>query len=207
MTKQTINLLGGVVVAAIVVLGLLVGVLPRWSAARTADQDRQTVAAQNQNQQLRNTALAAQRSHLPELQADVAALKQQIPSGPHLEQLIEVAATLPDHAVLRSITPGQGDTSGGAPAAPPAPPTSTSDGFAALPITIVIDLRRAGDAASVLDKLRTGPRLLAIDQASVTSGSAGDASPSSTLTVRGRVFMAQAGTPQATPQATPEAAP
>lgn len=207
MTKQTINLLGGIVVAAIVVLGLLVGVLPRWSAARTADADRATVAAQNQNQQLRNAALAGQRSHLPALQADVAALKQQIPSGPHLEQLIAVAADLPAHAVLRSIAPGGGEASGGAAAASPAPETSTSNGFAALPITMVIDLHRAGDAPAVLDKLRTGPRLLAIDQASVTSASSGDGSTRYTLTVTGRVFMAQESTPQATPQATPEAAP
>jgi Tfp pilus assembly protein PilO len=179
MTRQTINFLGGVVVTAIVVLGLFLGVLPRWQQAGAAENERRVVALQNQGQQALIAALAAQRRQLPQLQAQVAALKQQIASGPHLEQLIEVAAALPAGSALRSITPAPGT-------ARPA-----AAGFRSLPVTIVIDLRQADAAAKTLDGLRAGPRLLAIDQATLASGGSGKATKY-TLTVDGRVFMNQA---------------
>jgi hypothetical protein len=201
MTKQTINLLGGVLVAAIVVVGLLLGVLPRWQQAGAAENERRTVALQNQGQQALITALSAQRRQLPQLQAQVAALKQQIASGPHLEQLIDVTGALPAGAALRSITPAPGTAQPASPApTPTTAPTAgatnpgaagSTAGFRSLPVTIVIDLRRPGDAAKALDALRTGPRLLAIDQATLASGGAGKTA-TYTLTVDGRVFMDQA---------------
>lgn len=208
MSKQTINLLGGVVVAAILLLGLLLGVLPRWQAAQDADADRHEVALRNQEQQAFISALAAQREDLPQLRAQVGALKQQIASGPHLEQVIELASGLPGGAVLRSITPAEGDASGAGTGttATPTPGAGTGGGtntgaatgtvstFAALPVTIVIDVRRATDAAAVLDKLREGPRLLAVDQAELTESGAGDAGAAYTLTVTGRVFTNQEAT-------------
>lgn len=200
MTRRTINILGGVLVAAIVVLGLFLGVLPRWQQAGAAESERRSVALQNQGQQALIATLSAQRQQLPQLQAQVAALKEQIAAGPHLEQLIDVAGALPAGATLRSITPVPSTAQPAAPAAsasPTASPTAgpgsvpATAGFRSLPVTIVINLRRAGDAAKALDGLRAGPRLLAIDQATLAAGGSSKATAYA-LTVDGRVFMNQA---------------
>lgn len=200
MTRQTINILGGVLVAAIVVLGLFLGVLPRWQQAGSAERERRSVALQNQGQQALIATLSAQRKQLPQLQAQVAALKEQIAAGPHLEQLIDVAGALPAGATLRSITPVPGTAQPGSPSASPSPTASptTSPGsapataaFRSLPVTIVVNLRRPSDAAKALDGLRAGPRLLAIDQATLAAGGSSKATAYA-LTVDGRVFMNQA---------------
>ena len=198
MTRQSINVLGGALVAAIVVLGLFLGVLPRWQQAGAAESERRSVVLQNQGQEALIAALGAQRRQLPQLQAQVTALKQQIASGPHLEQLIDVAAALPAGAALRSITPVPGTAPPASPTASPSPNggsaigrDAATAGFRSLAVTIVVDLRRASDAAKALDALRAGPRLLAVDQATLASGGTGKAT-TYTLTVDGRVFMNQA---------------
>jgi type II secretory pathway pseudopilin PulG len=192
VNRQAINLLGALVVALIVLLGALIGVLPRWQAARSAESDRQAVATQNQTQQMLIAAFAQQRQQLPQLQAQVAALKQQIPSEPRLDQLITLATGLPDGATLQTIGPGGSDTTAAAGASPDA------NGFQAVPVTMTIALQKATDAPSVLDKLRAGPRLLAIDEATVDPAGAGQGAKkgaaTSTLTVVGRVFTRQEAT-------------
>jgi len=192
MTRQTINLLGILVIGAILVLGLLLVALPRWNAAHDADAQRSTVELQNQSQQALISAYAQQRQQLPQLQSEVVALKQQIAPGPHLEQVIELASDLPSGAVLRSITPTVSDPTAAASPAASAPAGGSASGFTALPVTVVIGLRQPADAAKVLDKLRSGPRLLAVDRATLAPGSSGaglDARASYTLTVGGRVFL------------------
>lgn len=199
MTKHTINLLGGLVVTLILVAGVLLGVLPGWGRAGQHDQDRAQVAARNQTQQVLIDAYAAQRAKLPELQAQVAALKQQIADGPHLEQLIDVASHLPSGAVLRSITPQDGATAQAAPVAPATPSTTASPGatggaFQEFPVTMVIDLRGTSDAPAVLDRLRAGPRLLAMDHVTLAQTAASEThSGGATLTIDGRVFIDQEG--------------
>jgi hypothetical protein len=203
MTKQTINLIGGVVVGAIVVLGLLFGVLPRLSAARTADTDRDSAAMQNRNQQMLNAGLAAQMATLPTLQAEVAALKQEIPSGPHLEQLIKVVGGLPAGATLRSITPGTGV--GTAASSAPAPQATGAGDFISVPVTMVFDVRQLADSAAVLDTLRAGPRLFAVDTVGVAASGDAGKKAGYTLTVTGRAFAADAATASASAQPTAQA--
>jgi hypothetical protein len=199
MTKQTINLLGCLVVALILLAGALFGVMPRWHDASQHEHDRDRVAINNQTQQSLIAAYATQRTRLPALQAEVSALKQQIADGPHLEQLIDVAAQLPAGAVLRSITPQDTAAQPGAttPTAPTAAQTDMSASFQAYPVTLVVDLNRAADAPAVLDRLRAGPRLLAIDHVALagSAGSPGGGKGGSTLTVDGRVFLDQEATP------------
>jgi len=189
MNRQAINLLGGLVVVVLVLLGIVVGVLPRWQEARSAVSDKQTVALANQEQETVIAALAQERQQLPQLQTQVNALEQQIPSSPRLDQLIDLTTGLPDGASLQTFTPGGTSTSGSATTTTPTP---TSGGFQQLPVTLTIGLRQASDAAAVLDRLRGGPRLLAIDEATVaaggTTGGSGGAS-AATLTVTGRVFL------------------
>ena len=188
MTRQTINLLGAVLTVAVLLAGVLLGVLPRLDQASQSRQERDTVAAQNTTQQMLISTYARQRATLPQLQSEVADLKQQIASGPHLEQLIDVASDLPGGAVLVSITPGEsssGASSGAGPA--PGPSPAPAAGVQAVPVTLVVALGRTADAAQVLQKLRSGPRLLAIDRA--TLAPAGDKAGVATLTVEGRVFV------------------
>lgn len=210
MTKQTINLLGGLVVVAILFIGVFLGVLPRLHDAQQSHQQRDTVARQNQTQQMLISAYGAQRKQLPAVQAELASLQQQIADGPHLEQLIDVASNLPGGAVLVSITPGDASSAtGAAPAAAPsasatpgatpgaAPAGSGSGAFQALPVSLVVTLAKAADAPAVLDKLRAGPRLFAIDHvtlagAGAPSAGSGAKAGGTTLTVDGRVFMKQA---------------
>ena len=200
MTKQTINLLGGLLVVVIVLAGVLLGVLPRLNQAGQSHRERDAVAMRNQTQQTLIAAYAQQRAQLPALRAEVAVLKQQIANGPHLEQLIDVASDLPAGAVLRSITPGEsaagaaasgsaGSTSGAAEAAPQSTGTG---GFEALPVSVVVSLHKPADAPAVLDKLRAGPRLFAIDHVTLASSGADGKGGGSTLTVDGRVFMTEA---------------
>lgn len=191
MNRQAINLLGGLLVAAIVLLGVVVGVLPRWQEARAAADQRQTVALQNQQQQAAIAALAQQRQQLPQMQTQVDALEQQIPSSPRLDQLIDLTTGLPDGAVLQTFTPGATPTSGSASTTTPSTAAPTDGGFQQLPVTLTIGLRDASDAAAVLDRLRAGPRLLAIDDATLAGGGDAGASGASgaTLTVAGRVFL------------------
>jgi len=204
MTKQTINLLGGLLVVVIVLAGIFLGVVPRLNQAAQSHQDRDAVAMQNQTQQTLISAYAQQRQQLPGLQAQVASLKRQIAAGPHLEQLIDVASGLPDGAALVSITPAGSSGSGAVAASPSASVTATpgatpsgaasgtvASGFEALPVTVVVSLRKPADAAAVLDRLRAGPRLFLIDHVTL-AGSAASGSKSgagATLTVAGSVFM------------------
>ncbi|MCA1981266.1 hypothetical protein [Nocardioides nematodiphilus] len=191
MTKQTITLLGAVLAVAVLLAGILLGVLPRLDQASQSRQERDSVAIQNNTQQALIAAYAQQRSKLPALQSEVADLKQQIASGPHLEQLIDVASRLPGGAVLVSITPGEsGDGTPGAGAGTQPTPASgqaATTGFQSVPVTMVVALGRSADAAQVLQKLRAGPRLLAIDHATLEPGAAQGGV--ATLTVEGRVFM------------------
>jgi type II secretory pathway pseudopilin PulG len=182
MNRQAINLLGGLVAAVLVLLGVVLGVLPHWQQARSDAADRQSVALQNQAQQTLIAGLAAQRQQLPQLQAQVAALEQQIPSAPRLDHLIDLTTGLPAGAVLRTITPGTATADATTPA------TASTTGFQQVPVTLTIDLRQPADAAQVLDRLRAGPRLLAIDEATVGQGS-GTGSAEASLTVTGRVFL------------------
>lgn len=187
MTKQTINLLGAVLTVAVLLVGIVLGVLPRLDHASESRQQRDSVALQNNTQQMLITTYAQQRATLPTIQSELADLKRQIAAGPHLEQLIDVASQLPGGAVLVSITPGEsssGPAGGGAAAAPSQAPAT---GIEPIPVTMVIALGRSADAGQVLQKLRAGPRLLAIDRATLAAG--GDQGSVSTLTVEGRVFM------------------
>ncbi|UDY23074.1 hypothetical protein [Nocardioides sp. Kera G14] len=188
MTKQTINLLGGLVVAVILLVGLLLGVLPRLHEASESHQERDTVAMQNDTQQTLISVYAKQRAQLPALQAEVADLKQQIATGPHLEQLIDVASQLPAGAVLRSISPGS--ESNGTAQAPTTDTGAAAQGsaFQSIPVTLVVELGKPADATQVMEKLRSGPRLFAIDHATLKSGAGSGGKGSSTLTVEGRVF-------------------
>lgn len=192
MNRQAINLLGGLVVVVIVLLGVVVGVLPRWQDARAAAADRQSVASQNQQQEAAIAVLAQQRQQLPQLQSQVDALEQQIPSSPRLDQLIDLTTGLPDGAVLQTFTPGGTPAAGSATTTTPSTTAPTAGGFQQLPITLTIGLRNASDAPAVLDRLRGGPRLLAIDEATVAGGggtvTSGGGS-AATLTVAGRVFL------------------
>jgi len=193
MTKQTINLLGGLLVVVILLAGVFLGVLPRVHDAQQSHQQRDTVAMQNQTQQTLISAYAEQRKQLPTLQAEVASLKQQIADGPHFEQLIDVASDLPGGAVLVSITPGDGTDGTSASGTTGAAPSDTSTGgFQSLPVTVVVTLPKVSDAPAVLDKLRAGPRLFAIDHVTLAGSESGTKGGGSTLTVAGRVFMKEA---------------
>lgn len=187
MTKQTINLLGAVLTVAVLLVGIVLGVLPRLDHASESRQQRDSVALQNNTQQMLITTYAQQRATLPTIQSEVADLKRQIAAGPHLEQLIDVASDLPGGAVLVSITPGESSSGPAGDGAAAAPSQAPAAGIQPIPVTMVIALGRSADAGQVLQKLRAGPRLLAIDRATLAAG--GDQGSVSTLTVEGRVFM------------------
>lgn len=185
MTRQTINLFGALLVAVIILVGVLLGVLPHLSQASQNHQQRDTVAQQNQTQETLIEAYARRREQLPALQQQVETLRRQITDGPHLEQLIALSARLPDGATLVSITPQE--TADGESAN-----VTDESGFASRSVTLGIELRNAADAAAVLDGLRAGPRLFAIDH--VVLGDSGVEAKKGTalLTVTGRVFMREA---------------
>jgi len=187
MTKQTINLLGGLAVGAILAAGLFLGALPRWQAAQEADDERGTVVTQNQSQELVIASMRERSDELGRLRSQVKALRKQVPAEPDLEQVVALGVRAErEGAVLRSVSPTAAED-----AAQPAPEATapTTGGFEEVPVTIVIDLRRPDSVPTVLDALRDGPRRLAIDSASL-AGSEGEEGATYALTVSGRVFVA-----------------
>ncbi len=92
MPKQLINLLGIVVVAAVVVGGFLLFAAPALAQASSIGAQTQQVAQTNQTYQAQVSALRAKKAQFDAIKADVSALRKQIPAVDQRDDVFELVA-------------------------------------------------------------------------------------------------------------------
>ncbi|MBD8023876.1 hypothetical protein [Microbacterium gallinarum] len=88
--RQMINLLGIVVVVALLVAGLTMVVLPMYSSARAIDTDTANVAQTNQLYDVRVSQLTAAQAEIETLTGDVTALRRQIAASSQLDDVMQI---------------------------------------------------------------------------------------------------------------------
>lgn len=89
---QLVNLLGAVLTAVIAVAGVAFIALPLWSQAQATDTDTRTVAQTNEVYAAQVMELQSASERMPEITADVAALRRGIPAAPQLDDVHEIVA-------------------------------------------------------------------------------------------------------------------
>ncbi|CAH0151664.1 MULTISPECIES: hypothetical protein [unclassified Microbacterium] len=109
MTKQLITLIGALVTAAVLVLGIVVGVLPLVGGVFAAQEQQRQVEGTNQVYETQIAALQKQQETLEETEKSVAALSAQIPALPLLDEVFEriARAEADSGAQLVSVTRGE----------------------------------------------------------------------------------------------------
>ena len=88
--RQMINLVGVVVVVALLVAGLTMIVLPMYSSARSIDADTANVAQTNQLYDVRVSRLTAAQAEIETLTGDVTALRRQIAASSQLDDVMQI---------------------------------------------------------------------------------------------------------------------
>ncbi len=91
LPRQLINLLGLVVVLAVVVGGVAAVALPLYTQSMSTDGDTARVAQTNSQYDIQVQALQAAKKNLPQTQQEVAQLRTQISVPDHLDDVFEIA--------------------------------------------------------------------------------------------------------------------
>jgi Tfp pilus assembly protein PilO len=154
---------GAAVVAVLLVIAAwFVAISPQRSEA--ADLRDQTTAQQQSNEQLKlkTKQLQAQFASLPERQAQLAEIKQQLPDNPALPALIRDLSSHASTAGVALVSVSPGDPVPATPAAPAAPgavSTATARGGQLLSIpTEVVASGSYADLTLYLQRLQTQMR-------------------------------------------------
>lgn len=90
LNKQLINLLGILLAVVVLVAGLALIAYPMFAQAQTLDKNTSTVAQTNAVYQTQIDALSAAEAKSDELDANLAALRQQIAATPKLDDVYEI---------------------------------------------------------------------------------------------------------------------
>lgn len=152
MSRQLINLAGGLAALVILALGIVLVALPMFGQARATDQQADEIAQTNDVYQIQVQTLRAQEADLPALEQQLGDLRAQIPATSLNDQVYEligraaedtgvevesVAATAPETWTAPTAPSTDGSTTETPPVtpsteAPPAetPTTETTDGAA-----------------------------------------------------------------------------
>ncbi|UJP10277.1 hypothetical protein L2X99_00705 [Microbacterium sp. KUDC0406] len=106
MTRQLINLVGGLVAVLVLVAGVLLIGLPMYSNAQATAAEADQVALGNQTQQTIIDGLRAQEKKSDELDAELAKLRRQIAPEPRADDIVAlaIAAVGAHHGTLDSVT-------------------------------------------------------------------------------------------------------
>ena len=91
MTRQLINLIGGLVAVLVLVAGVLLIGLPMYSGSKAANAEADDVARSNDTQQSVIDGLRAQQAKFDELEAEVSQLRQQIAAEPRVDDILALA--------------------------------------------------------------------------------------------------------------------
>jgi Tfp pilus assembly protein PilO len=204
----------GTAVAAVLLLiaGWFVLISPQRSEA--ADLRDQVTAQNAANDQiaLKTKQLQAQFASLPERQAQLAEIKQQMPDNPALPSLIRDLSSYAESAgvTLDSVAPGTpAAVVAAAPAAAPAgqpvapgqaPAAGSTDGLVSIPTTVTA-VGSYSELTLYLQKLQSSMRraflVNTVTLAKANTKTAGDL----TMTLNAEIFVMQTAAAPATPKA------
>lgn len=197
-----------VAVAAIVLLGTFLGIIPQAEAAKAASRELTTVEAQNTEHELALAALKADFAHIDELKDDVAELQLGVPLAADIPafvaQLDAIGAQTQVTLEQISISDGTGyvpvepvaaaagdattDTASTDAAVATAVPTS-SRLTATTYISVPVSIEASGTSSSVLDflsGLQYGDRIIAINSFSTDAGTTPD---SVTVSIAAEIYV------------------
>lgn len=192
-----------VAVAAVVLLGTLLGIVPKVEEASAASRELTTVEAQNLEHEVALATLKDEFAHLDDLRDDLEELQLGIPLAADIPafvaQLDTIATTYQVTLDQISISDGTGfvpiepvvvaeeDADAAAAAATDAPAADAANSTAALTmgarlspenyISVPISIEASGTSATVLDflsGLQYGDRIVAISSFSTDSAEAAD---------------------------------
>jgi len=185
VNKQFINVIGVVLVVAVLVAGVALIALPMWSQAQSTDASTQNVAQTNAMYQAQIDQLSAAENRIDEIDSHIAALRMEITSFTKLDDVFEliVEAVEKHELILDSVKATDAEPFAprvGTPTETVAPVESTSTdvgedvaeptaaepasdavaGQLQVAITIELVVPDAATAMAFVDDLRVGPRLL-----------------------------------------------
>lgn len=214
--RRLINILGLLVVFAVLVVGTVLGALPLYLESLNVRVERATVAMSNDQLASQIDALRVQRDELPEIEADLDALRAQLPAAAQLNDasaLVVRAARAAQVAVV-SIDYGEAElfsapgvepdaNANAAPLADPETAAATPDEPLAadedgamsepgerlqVPVTISVTAESIARIPRLLDELRKGARLLRVTSTSVTHSGEPSAKQPVAATITGLAF-------------------
>ncbi len=109
MPKQLINIVGIAVTLGIVALGVVVVAIPLWLQSVAVDSQTNTVASTNAIYQSQVDALRIEQERQEEIDASVAALRQELPAVNQFDDVFEVVseAAASSGVTLSSATAGE----------------------------------------------------------------------------------------------------
>lgn len=90
LSRQLINLAGGLAVVVVLALGILLVALPTFTQARATEQQADEIAATNDVYDIQVETLRGQQSQLGDLERELAALRAQIPATPLNDEVFEL---------------------------------------------------------------------------------------------------------------------
>lgn len=134
LSRQLINLAGGLAVVVVLALGILLVALPMFSQTRATEQQADEISDTNDIYDIQVETLRGQQSELGALERELADLRAQIPATPLNDQVFELIGEAVDSTgvAVESVAatdpeawtpPGTADDETGA-AAPPADGTA-----------------------------------------------------------------------------------
>lgn len=88
--KQLINLIGIVVIVALLVAGVTLIAMPMYGSARTIDADTRTVAETNDLYEVRIARLTEANGRIQDISADVSRLRGEIAASSHLDDVMAI---------------------------------------------------------------------------------------------------------------------
>lgn len=163
MKGNRLWLLGAVAaIAAVVLLGWVLGISPKLAEASTAAAQQAAVDAQNVAQKAQLEVLREQYSNLDTLEADLEKLRLAVPDSPEVDQWIDSiqAAAVASGVVLRSVTAAEPGVYGvaldaGAPPAPEGaiPPPGATAPDNVVTIGVIVEVNGPPDAVIRFSRL------------------------------------------------------
>jgi hypothetical protein len=129
--KQLVNLLGGVVVLAVVAAGLLLGAVPLWTDSTSITADADLVAQSNLGYEVQIASLRENEDDLDDIQDTVDQLRREIPAEPRLDEVFEIVARAAAASGVTIVSATSGYTTAWTPREPLTPGALPADEAAA----------------------------------------------------------------------------
>jgi hypothetical protein len=138
MPKQLINIIGAIVIVAILAMGILLVGMPMYVQALATGVQSAQVAQSNDAYQTQVDELKTQQERFDEITADVAALQSQIPSTTRNDDVFEIVAKAAAAAGVTVVSVSAGEPAAwtprtGQPADAAQDTTPSTDGAAPTP--------------------------------------------------------------------------